>query len=655
MSKKAMVLVTLFVMFGALVLAACQPTVEQVEVTRVVTETVVEEGQTVEVTKIVEQIVEVTAVPTEVPTQPKDLVVCMAQEPDTLYTYGGSMLAATAVKNAVFNDYITEKSFAYQPQGLEKLPSLADGDALLNQVDVAEGDTVRTADDVVKALEVGDVVTNSDGEDITFDGTPITVDQMVVDFTMLPTVWSDGTPVQASDSVYSFNVASDPDTPSVKYATERTASYEATGDLSTRWTGVPGFRDSTYFTNFWGPLPEHVLGGFSAAELLEAPEASRTPVGDGPFRIVEWIAGDSIRLEPNEFYYRADEGLPYLDSLTYKFIPDTNQLVAQLLSGQCDIGTQDGLSTSDAPFLIEAEASGLLVPYFQTGTVYEHVDFNIEPFGDAATAHYPWFQDVKVRQAMTMCTDRQSMVDNIMYGRSEVINTYVPTVHPLYPTEGVTEWPFDVDAANALLDEAGYDQRDADGFRLDPNGERFAPTLGTTAGNAMREQILQIFKENQAACGIDVELYFLPSTEWFADGPEGPLFGRQTDLGEFAWVTGVEPSCSLYLSTLTPGPEGEIFEPNGQPYGGWGGQSQTGYYSPEFDAACQAALGSLPGTDEYVQAHMEAQRIFSNDVPVIPMFLRLIVAAARPEVLNFQPDPTAGSEMYNIQEIDLQQ
>ena len=215
---------------------------------------------------------------------------------------------------------------------------------------------------------------------------------------------------------------------------------------------MPGFSDATYFTNFWVPMPEHLWSGFTAAELLEAEESSRLPVGDGPFKIEEWIAGDSIRLTKNEFYYRADEGLPYLDSVTFKFIPDTNQLLAQLLSGQCDIGThRRSEHSTNAPFLIEAEASGLLVPYFQTGTIYEHIDFNIDPYGDAADTRYDWFEDARVRQAMTMCTDRQGMVDNILYGRSEVIHTYIPTVHPLYPTEGLTEWAFDPEAGNALL------------------------------------------------------------------------------------------------------------------------------------------------------------------------------------------------------------
>lgn len=656
MSKKVWALVALFVMLGAVVLVACQPTTQTVEVTRVVTETVVEEGEAVEVTRVVEQIVEVTAAPTEAPAQPKDLVICQSQEPETLYLYGGSMLAASNVQHAIYEDYITTLSYSFQADALEKLPSLEDGDAVLNSVEVGEGDVVLKADDTVGELAVGDVVNVSGGEQVTFDGTPVMMDQLVVDFTMKPTVWADGTPVKASDSVYSFNLVIDPDTPTTKYTAERTASYEATGDLSTRWTGLPGFRDATYFINFWVPQPEHLWSGFSAAELLEAEESSRLPVGDGPFKIEEWIAGDSIRLTKNENYYRASEGLPYLDSVTFKFIPDTNQLLAQVLSGQCDIVPEPGLEVADAPFLTEAEASGLLVPYFQTGTTFQHIDFAVDTYGDYTATRYDWFEDARVRQAMTMCTDRQGMVDNLLFGRSEIIHTYIPSVHPLYPTEGLTEWPFDPEAGNALLDEAGFVDTDGDGLRESPDGSPFAPTLGTTAGNVLRQGMTQIFKENMAACGIDVELYYLPASEWFADGPEGPLFGRRYDLGLFAWLTGVQPACELYMGSQVPGPADEVNPKTGQPYGsGWGGQNNTGWVNEEYDAACAQALGSLPGTPEYTEAHIRAQQIFSQEVPVIPVFLSVKTGVTRPEVLNYGIDPTQNSHLYNIEEIDLQQ
>jgi len=667
--NKRWALIAVLVMVAAIALAACQPetVTEVVEVTREViqTETVEVEGEPVEVTRVVVETVEVE-VPAETEDEemavdegPKNLIVCMAQEPETLYTHGGSMLVQRAVEHGFYEEAYTTLSYGYQAKGLEKLPSLADGDAVLETVEVVAGDTVIDTTGEPVTLEEGITVVNTAGEEVAFDGsTPIEMERMVVDFTMKPWVWEDGTPVTADDSVYGFELVSDPDTPASKFTTDRTVSYESTGDLSVRWTGIPGYRDSTYFTNFWIPLPRHAWGSFTAAELVEAEESNRMPLSNGPFRIEEWVAGDSITLVRNENYYRADEGLPLVDSVTYKIIPDTNQLIAQLLAGQCDIGTQDGMDVGQAPFLIEAEANGLLVPYFQTGTVYEHIDFGINSYGEYSGSRPDWFEDVRVRQAMTMCTDRQSMVDNILFGRSEVIHTYIPSVHPLYP-EGLTEWPYDVEAANAMLDEVGFVDSDGDGIReyasanvefneggAEFDGTPFAITLGTTAGNEMRQQLTQIFKENMLDCGIDVELYYLPSSEWFADGPDGPLFGRKFDLGEFAWLTGVEPSCNLYLTSEITGPVEEGF-------GGWGASSDTGWTNADYDAVCNAALGSLPGTTEYEDNHKEAQRIFSQDVPVIPLFLRLKVAGARNEICNFSVDPTQNSELYNLEEIGL--
>lgn len=271
----------------------------------------------VEVTRVVTTVVEVTAPPpAAAPARPKEMVICMAQEPASIYIYGEAMLTARAIRHALYTNYITNLAYDYQADGLEKIPSLADGDAVIETVQVGAGDIVRRADDTVGPLAVGDAVVDAGGATVAFTGAPVSVGQMVVDFTMKPTVWSDGRPVSAADSVYSFNVASQPETTAPKYTIERTAAYEATGELSVRWTGLPGFTDSTYFLNFWQPLPEHLWGQFSAAELMQADESNRLPVGDGPFRILQWTPGESIRLTRNEHYYRADEGLPYLDRVT---------------------------------------------------------------------------------------------------------------------------------------------------------------------------------------------------------------------------------------------------------------------------------------------------------------------------------------------------
>ena len=315
MFNKRWALVALFVLIGAVVLAACAPQTETVtvEVTRVVTETVEVEGeavvQTVVVVETVVETVEVEAEEEEAPAAPKDLIVCQAQEPDSLYPAGTSMLAARSVQHAIWTSQYTNLSFGYQNVGIEKMPSLADGDAVINVVEAVAGDTVVDSAGNPVTLEDGVEVINADGEAVVFDGTPVMMEQMVVDFAIVARNFSDGEPVTSEDYVYTFEVNSDPDTPSGKFGIDRTESYEATGDLGVRWTGVKGYLDSTYFINALmggdgqSVYPSHLWSGFSAAEMIEAEDTSRMPVGDGAFRVVEWVAGDSIVLEPNEFFW----------------------------------------------------------------------------------------------------------------------------------------------------------------------------------------------------------------------------------------------------------------------------------------------------------------------------------------------------------------
>ncbi len=660
-------MITLCVVLPGSLLVACSPGPdEMVEVTRIVRQTAVVEVETVEVTRVVvETIIEDPGEEPLPEPASKDLVVCLPEEPASLFVYADESLAAQAVRHALFTNYITTRSFAYQADGLQKIPSLADGDAVLNQVEVSAGQTVLDANGEVVILQDGVSVVTADGETAVYAGAPLLMDQLIVNFTMEPTVWSDGTPVSATDSVYAFQVGADPGSPTDKHIYARTANYEAVAELQTRWTGLPGFRDDTYFLNFWNPLPAHVLAQYVPSELPEVAKAARAPIGDGPFQVVDWVPGEQIRLEPNEFYYR--EGLPYLDSVTFRFVADTNQLLSQLLAGQCDIVTQDGLDIRQAPFLLEAEANGLLTSYFQTGTVYEHIDFGINPYPNADDLNRPdWFEDARVRQAMVMCTDRQRMVDEFLYGRSAIMHSYIPDIHPLYPAGQIQEWPHNVQAANALLDEVGFVDTDGDGIReyyaaAVPNnsnsnpafwdGTPFKVTL-TTNSDEIRQQLVQIFRDNMRQCGIDVELSYLPTNEWFADGPGGPLFGRRFDLGHYPWKTnleqtGFDPLCYLYQTAQITGPVGEGF-------GSWNAFNVSGWSNAAFDDLCDQALDSLPGTEAYEEAHRSAQIIFAQELPIIPLFLRLKVAAARPDVLNFGVDTTQPSELYNLYEIDFQ-
>ncbi len=641
--------------FGAfgIALVACQthprpPTT--VTVTRIVVETAVPE------TIFIAEAAEPEETATAEPEPRKDMVVCVSQEPATLYPYGGAMAVETAILHAIFENNYTTLSYAIQPQGLAAIPSLAGEGAALRQIPVEAGQLVVDADGDITVLAEGVTILNAKGEEIAFDGAPVEMNQLTVDFTMKQRYWADGEPVTAADSVYSFQLDANPDTPTLKFVTARTASYEATGELSVRWVGLPGFRDADYALRFWPPLPSHLWSDYTAAELLTEPLSSHQPIGDGPFMLTEWAAGDYLRLEPNPYYYRANEGLPYLDSVTFRFLPSADRVIADLLAGRCDLATPIDLDMAHTPLLLAAETNGLIRPYFQMGTVYEHIDFGVNSwqyYGDG-DGRPDWFEDVRVRQAMTLCTDRQGMIDDILYGRSMLLHSYIPSAHPLFPGD-LAEWPHDIQAANALLDEAGYLDNNNDGVREDPlTGAPFRVTLGAGA-NAMQQQIAQHFQADMRHCGIDVQPYFLPDAEWYANGPDSPLFGRRFDLGEFAWMTNREPSCFLYASWEITGPDTEINRAAGQPYGGWDGANETGWWNPEFDAACETAVRTLPGQPAHEEAHQQAQRIFAENLPVIPLFPRLKVAAAQPNVSNLKINPTQSSALWNLYEINIQE
>ena len=160
-----------------------------------------------------------------------------------------------------------------------------------------------------------------------------------------------------------------------EYITQRTASYEAIDDLTTVWTGVPGFKDASYYINFFIPLPEHVWGQFTPIELLEAEESSRLPLGWGPYIIDEWVQGDTITLHKNPNYFRAHEGLPAFETVVFRFVGGNgNANIAALLAGECDIIDQTSGLSDQTELLIELHNTGQVNASMVPGTVWEHIE-----------------------------------------------------------------------------------------------------------------------------------------------------------------------------------------------------------------------------------------------------------------------------------------
>ncbi len=249
-----------------------------------------------------------------------------------------------------------------------------------------------------------------------------------------------------------------------------------------------------------------------------------------------------------------------------------------------------------------------------------------------------------------MCIDRQKVIDTVLFGLTSAPASYVPGTYPLYNPD-VKIYSYNVAEANALLEQAGWKNvandlskpRQAYGIKNIPDGTPFEVTYLTTPAS-QRIQVSTIIADSLAQCGIKVDVQYLDQTRLYGVGPAGDLFGRNFDLAEFAMGSaGLEPPCEWFTTSEIPDSANH-----------WVGTNVSGYSSPAFDKACLTAQQTLPDEADHAAAYQEAQAVFAQDLPVLPLYWRIKTAAARPQLCNFSLDPTASSPLWNIEAFDRQ-
>jgi len=580
--------------------------------------------------------------PTPSPTpEPKRLTICLQEEPETLYLYGTESLAAEHVWQALYDGPVDTLDYEREPVILTEMPKLGET-ARVETVAVRQGDRVLSAGGSVMTIGPGMMVYDGSGERTIFRGEPVEMERMVVTFTLRSDIrWSDGEPLTADDSIYSFELAADPATPTDKQILERTADYRAVGEHQVVWEGVPGFLDRGYLENFWHPLPRHAWGDLSATELLSTDVSSRMPLGWGPFTIGAWVAGDSMILRRNPTYFRASEGLPRIDELTYRFIADAQELALHLQAGTCHVVTHETAAALNVDALRSLPEVTAMV---SADDAWELMAFGITPASDHGRPDF--FEDVRVRQAVAQCVDRQGAADAVLPGKGHVLHSYVPPGHPTYAAEAVAEWPYDPQAAQELLAQAGWYDEDGDGIREAhgipeiQDGTSFRVTYDTT-DDASRAAVAARVATDLRACGIAVTVETMPAAELFAAGPEGALFGRRFDLAQFAWPARTVPLCDLFVSSEIP------------QSGDWNRPNVVGFIDDSYDQACQEALAAWPESGTYAAAQAEAQRLFSERLPVLPLFVRQKAMLARSGVRALAPNASEASGVWNVEVWEL--
>jgi len=572
-------------------------------------------------------------IPTSIPVT--ELTICLGYEPRSLYPYQASSQAAQEVLQAIYDGPIDIlNSGQIEPVILKKMPEFSDNTAFFTPVSVSEGDQVINTQGDLVALKPGTRVfpggCTSPTCAVAWDGTSdLQVNQLTATFELLGGLkWSDGQPLTASDSLYAFVVASDPATPINKWAIDQTDSYTVVNDTTVMWVGKPGLVTDAFEQYFWAPMPEHAWGGYSASELLDVEEVNRSPLGWGAYVVDEWQSGAFIRLHKNPYYFRADEGLPLTDFVTYKFLVNAEpDAVLQVAEAECDIVSSTALDLQDIIYLTEhVQNSNFSLETIQP-TEVEMLAIGITP-SSYDDSYYPYggdrpdiFGDVRTRQAIANCIDRDTINNKLLGGAVEIADSLLGAGHPLLDGVALTTYPYDPTLGISLLEQVGWHDLDinpdtpitASGVNNVPQGTAFEVSL-LISESSLRGEIASEIKIGLANCGIKVNISQLPASELYQPGPDGPIFGRQFDLALLSWQTGGSFDCGLFTTSEIPTDANYwIGEKTG-------GANYYGFSNLSYDENCtQSAQGGMDAAAS-IQAERNALQILNNELPFIPMY-----------------------------------
>lgn len=346
----------------------------------------------------------------------------------------------------------------------------------------------------------------------------ISKDNLVITFHLRKGVkWHDGAPFTAADVLFTYQLYTDPKTPTAyAEAFKQVKKAEAPDPYTFRVTYGKPYAPALIS---WGtPIhPKHLLEG---QDITTSPLA-RYPVGTGPYRFVEWVSGEKIVLEANPDYF---EGEPYIKRVVYRIIPDISTQFLELQTGSLDFM---GLSPLQYARQTDTPAfHRLFKKYRYLNFGYTYLGYNLRR---------ALFQDKRVRQALSYAINKQEIIDGVLLGYGAVATgPYKPDTWVYNPQ--VPRYAYNPEKSRQLLKEAGWSDTDGDGI-LDKDGRKFSFTIITNQGNDLRAKTGEIIQRRFKDVGIDVQLRVI---EWATFLKEfiNPGNFDATILG---WTGGPEP------------------------------------------------------------------------------------------------------------------
>ncbi len=339
-------------------------------------------------------------------------------------------------------------------------------------------------------------------------------------------LWSDGEPLTADDVAYTINRSRDEEWFN-HYATTQNLEATAIDDVTLEvTTSVPDPKLPTLDVYI---VPQHIYEGISADDLgtYEATDG----VASGPYSLSELRRGQDWTMTANPNYWA---GEPTIDEVIFRLFTNPDAMVAALEQGEIDAahnipsGSVERLEENPDVEVVQGQQGG-----------FDELAMNAGA-GGIGDGH-PALEDIRVRQAIAHAVDKETIVDRVLNGLGEPADAMSPSPDREWIPEIEEPFAFDLDEANRILDEAGYEDTDGNGVREMPGGGQeltFRWAVRTESENA--QATYELVSGSLAEIGIDTEI------ETYNDTQLGPVIGRgEWDLFVWGWTPFVDPDPQL--------------------------------------------------------------------------------------------------------------
>ncbi|UJL45454.1 oligopeptide ABC transporter substrate-binding protein [Virgibacillus sp. NKC19-16] len=461
-------------------------------------------------------------------------------------------------------------------------------------------------------------------------------DGTVFTFTIRDEVnWHDGEPVTAEDWAYSFEVIGHPDYTGIRYDAsfmniEGMEAYHDGEEDSI--SGIEIIDEKTLEITFLeaGPsllaggiwsyaTPKHVFEDVPVAEMAESPEVRENPIGMGPFKVESIVPGESVTYTANEDYWR---GEPNLDGVTLQIVsPET--VVQSLETGEVDM--VDSFPADQYP---DVEESLTNVEFLgRVGRAYTYIGFKLGEWdadaGEVVPDDSMKMSDVNLREAMWYAVDNNSVGEQFYNGLRWNANTLIPPYHAEYHDETIEAPTYDPEQANQILDEAGYEDVNDDGFRETPDGEELVINFASMSGGDTAEPIANYYIQAWEQVGLKVEL----------------LDGRLIEMNSFYdRVEADDPDIDIYQGAWQVGSD---VDPAGL-YGSNAAFNYSRYASEENnELLVEGASPEAMDLEYRKEVYSEWQELMVEEIPVFPTVYRAELVPVNNRVENWSIEESA--------------